>query len=744
MNKIGKHPLERLGYDFIPPEFLPPGADEYHLRNAQQRRRYEFRKLTASEIEVLVKNENTADDWDALYVTARFNPELVKRCQFFGVVRIGALESYFLEFHDLRVPVGLRDSTIVACDIGSNVVIDNVSYLSHYIIGDEVMLLNIDEMLTTNYAKFGNGIVKEGEPESVRIWLDVVNENGGRGVAPFDGLLPADAYLWSKYRGDKALLARFKAMTDARHDRRRGHYGEVGDRTIIKDCRILKDVKIGSDAYIKGANKLKNLTINSDAAEGSQIGEGVELVNGIVGYGCRVFYGVKAVRFVLGPNSTLKYGARLINSVLGDNSTISCCEVLNSLIFPGHEQHHNNSFLCAAVVLGQSNMAAGVTAGSNHNSRANDGEILAGRGFWPGLCTSLKHNCRFASFTLLAKGAYPAELDIRLPFCLVSNDETRGALLVMPAYWFLYNTYALERNAWKYAARDHRAHKQQMIEFDALAPDTVEEIFAALELLELWTAKAALRRAGEPADGLAPEALRARGRELLRNSPQSVAALEILGEDMENTDRPVQILKTERAYPCYRAMVHYYAVRNLVAFMLRENLDDLAALRRCLAPPRRGQWVNLGGQLVLREDLEALRAGIVSGALDSWDAVHAEYQRLWEKYPVDKARHALQSLLDINEIPLERLDRATWFAFLERGVATCREMAERTRATRAKDYTTPFRRLTYESQAEMDGVLGTIDDNGFIEHARTAAEAFARDVEAVKQRERDQESSGRA
>src|SRR3546814_13302926 len=66
--------------------------------------------------------------------------------------------------------------------------------------------------------------------------------------------------------------------------------------------------------------------------------------------------------------SQLKYVARLFNSFLGDNSTISCCEVLNSLIFQAHEQHHNNSFLCAALVMGQSNMAAGATVGSNHNS----------------------------------------------------------------------------------------------------------------------------------------------------------------------------------------------------------------------------------------------------------------------------------------------------------------------------------------------------------------------------------------
>ena len=736
MNKIAKRPLQQLGYGFVDPQHLPPGKDEYYLRDAQQRRRGEFRKLTASEIEVLVKNENTADSWDSIFVTDRFSPDLVKRCQFFGVVRIGALESVCLEFHDLRLPVGLRDSTIVSCDIGSNVVIDNVCYLAHFILGDEVILLNIDEMLTANYAKFGNGIVKEGEPESVRIHLDIVNENGGRGVVPFDGMLPADAFMWSRYRDDAELMTRFIALTDARFDRRRGCYGEVGDRTIIKDCRILKDVKIGSDAYIKGANKLKNLTINSDADESTQIGEGVELVNGIIGYGCRIFYGVKAVRFIMGPNSALKYGARLIHSFLGDNSTISCCEVLNSLIFPGHEQHHNNSFLCAAVVLGQSNMAAGVTAGSNHNSRANDGEIMAGRGFWPGLCTSLKHCSRFASFTLLSKGTYPAELNIHLPFCLVSNDEHHGALRVMPAYWFLHNMYALARNAWKYGARDKRVHKDQMIEFEALAPDTVEEIFAALEKLETWTAKAALRHEGKPIEGVAGEALIARGRDLLRNSPETVAGLEILGENMENTKRPTRILAAQRGYPCYREMVHHYAVKTLVAFMLDQNLAGLAALRKRLAPARRGQWVNLGGQLVRSDDFQSLRDKIVSGELNSWDAVHGEYRRLWEKYPEDKARHALASLLDVNEIALESLDRETWFAFLDRAVTIRQELVARTAASRAKDYSAPFRQITYGSRAEMEAVLGTIDDNDFVKQTRTEAETFGRNVESVKLRDR--------
>jgi len=401
-NIIKKTSINKLGYNFIKPQFLPEGKDEYYFRNLQNRSGIEYRQLTAYEIEVLVRNGNTSDNWNKILVSDAFNPELVKSCKFFGLVRIGKLEPYCLEYSDLKLPVGLYNSTIISCDFGDNVVIDNVNYLSNYIIGNEVIVVNVNELATSDHAKFGNGIIKEGEPESVRIWLEICNENGGRSVIPFNGMLPADAWMWSKFRDDEQLLDRFKIFTENDFKKERGFYGKIGDRTVIKNCAIIKDVWIGSDAYLKGANKLKNLTINSGPEGHSQIGEGCELVNGIIGFGCRIFYGVKAVRFIIASNSQLKYGARLINSYLGNNSTISCCEVLNSLIFPAHEQHHNNSFLCAALVMGQSNIPAGATIGSNHNSRANDGEIIAGRGFWPGLCVSLKHNSKFASFTILA------------------------------------------------------------------------------------------------------------------------------------------------------------------------------------------------------------------------------------------------------------------------------------------------------------------------------------------------------
>ena len=579
MNNITKKPISSLGYNFIPEEFIPKGKDEYYLRNIQNRSGIAYRKLTNEEISILEINANHSDDWNKVLVADAFNPRLVKNCSFYGLVRIGKLEPCFVEFNNLRLPVGLYHSTIISCDIGDNVVIDNVNFMSHYITGNEVILVNINELATTDHSKFGNGVLKKGEKESVRIWMEICNENAGRNVLPYNGMLAADAWLWSKHRDDEQLLQQLKEFTDKKFDTRRGYYGKIGDRTVIKNCKIIKDVWIGSDAYLKGANKIKNITINSSPEASSQIGEGCELVNGIIGFGCRIFYGVKAVRFIMGANSQLKYGARLINSYLGDNSTISCCEVLNSLIFPAHEQHHNNSFLCAATVMGQSNMAAGATIGSNHNSRGADGELVAGRGFWPGLCVSLKHNSKFASFTLIAKGDFPAELNIPIPFSLVSNDVSRDRLIVLPGYWFMYNMYALARNADKYAGRDKRTDKSQVLEYDFLAPDSVNEIFEGLQLMKKFTAKAfAAKNKKRIAD---PDLIK-KGEKLLESKTQVTAKLNILADGFENSSRKVELVKLPEAYGLFKEMILYYGARELTGFIEQKDISSWQELQNAL------------------------------------------------------------------------------------------------------------------------------------------------------------------
>ncbi|NCI51114.1 DUF4954 family protein [Sediminibacterium roseum] len=731
-NIISKTPLDDLGYDFVKAPYLPKGKDEFYLRNMQIRNGINYRQLSAYEIEMLVRNGNTSDNWNNILVSDAFNAELVKNCKFYGLVRIGKLEPFCLGFSDLKTPVGLYNSTIISCDFGDNVVIDNVSYLSHYIIGSEVIITNVNELVTTNHAKFGNGIIKEGEPENVRIWVELCNENTGRKVMPFNGMLAGDAFLWSRFRNDKVLQDKFKQFTEQKFDNRRGYYGKIGDRTVIKNCKIIKDVWVGTDAYFKGANKLKNLTVNSGAEGRTQIGEGCEIVNGIIGFGCRLFYGVKAVRFIMASHSQLKYGARLINSYLGNNATISCCEVLNSLIFPAHEQHHNNSFLCAALVMGQSNIAAGATIGSNHNSRSADGEIITGRGFWPGLCVSLKHNSRFASFTILSKGDYPAELDISFPFALVSNDVSKDRLTIMPGYWFLYNLYALARNSWKYVDRDKRTEKIQLLEYDFLAPDTVNEIFTSLSLLETATGKA-YRLAGNNEQKFADD--QAAGKYLLKSNNRIVNDLEITMDGVENSKRKTVLLKTLPAYRIYEELVIYYGTLQLLSLIRENKIASLEELRSALpSKAARTEWMNIGGQLVPADDIALLKERIKTGKIKSWDAIHEFYTAQGEKYPQQKLKHALASLAEITGINLKKIDTHQFANLLNGAVATKEWITKGIKDAREKDYQNPYRKMVYENTGEMNTVLGKLSDNGFINDQIEELKEFKAEVAALRKK----------
>jgi hypothetical protein len=682
MNIIKTHPVEELGYNFIDPKYIPEGQDEYHIRNMQNGGK-KYRALTALELDTLIHNRNTSDNWNNVQVSENFTAGLIKNCKFYGLVRIGVLQPYYREFHNFRMAVGLYNSTIISCDLGDNICIDNVNFLSHYIIENDVMMANVNELACTDHAKFGNGILKEDEKESIRTWVEVCNENGGRSILPFNGMLPGDAYLWSKYRDEDALLEQFKKFTQKELDEKRGYYGKVGERTVIKNCGIIKDTWIGADAYLKGANKIKNVTVNSDAARKTQIGEGCELVNGIVGYGCRAFYGVKAVRFIMASHSQLKYGARLINSYLGNNSTISCCEVLNSLIFPNHEQHHNNSFLCASLLMGQSNMAAGATVGSNHNSRGADGEIQAGRGFWPGLCVSLKHNSKFASFTIIAKGDFPAEMNITIPFSLVSNDVANDELVIMPAYWFMYNMYALERNAWKYADRDKRTEKIQLLTYNYLAPDTINEVFDALILLEKLTVN-------EKGDAFT--------------------------NGLENTNRKTKIIKVPQAIKVFKELVQYYGMVTLFEHYQQNNFTNFEDFKKSLpASISRASFMNIGGQLIKNSAVNKIKADVVANNITGWEDMHNRYKTEGADYTKDLLEHAYCSLLEILNITTKQFTAELFKNLLQQTIATKQWMTEGILKSREKDYTNPYRKMVYENNNEMNKVLGKLEDNSFIQ-----------------------------
>ena len=586
-----------------------------------------YRQLTDAEIRQLESQGNYSTDWSSVKVAEGFNAMYLRNNTFEEDVCLGALTYRKMTHENLTLREGIYNSMLCNCTVGDHPVIHNVRMLSGYTLGDNVMLFNVEEM-TSALAP---------QPTDFA-WLEPMNENGGRKILPFSGMTIGDAYLWARYRGHKKLMERLEQMTYATLATPEGGYGRVGDCCIVKNTKAIR-----------------NVAIRSTADDPTIVDGCIVLSDGVVGTGCTLEHGVIAVRFLLGEHVHLEFGLRLNDTVVGDNSTLARCEVGNSIIFPAHEQHHNNSFLIAGLIMGQSNIAAGGTIGSNHNSRTADNEIAAGRGFWPGLCCSFKHSSRFASYCLLAKGDYPAELDITLPFALVNNNTSKDQLEVMPAYWWMYNMYAMDRNSKKFAKRDKRVVKAQHIEFDNLAPDTAEEILHGMDLL------------------------------------RSEAPLQ-----MEKGKRKTVILKAAEGLKAYEDMLVFYAMKYLTA-----EYGDV--LPPAASAPRVKVWRNIGGQLVADDDMEQLIADVESGAIDSWDALHARMDTLWERYPARRLSHAYGVLCQL--AGCTTLDAEQWNHYKQRYAEIQKYIEEQKVASRHKDDINPYRNMTYWDEAERDAVL---------------------------------------
>ncbi|WP_277055450.1 DUF4954 family protein [Treponema socranskii] len=700
------------------------------------------RRLTKEEIEALEKNQNTSDDslWQNFYVDAEcFDASLIRDSSFSGFIVLGKLRRAMLKYHDLELEEGIYNSKLINVVTGDDNVIRNVAYFENYRLGKNVMLFNIQEMSCTTHSKFGEGILKKGEPEENRIWIGVANENGGREVLPFKSMIPADAYLWSRYREDGALMKRFVALTEKGAASEEATYGIVKNNAVIKNTTLLKDAEIGECAYIKGAFKLKNITVLSSEAEPSQIGEGVEMVNGIMGSGSRVFYQAVAVRFVIGKNCQLKYGARLLNSVLGDNSTVSCCEILNNLIFPFHEQHHNSSFLIASTIMGQSNIASGATIGSNHNSRSPDGELIASRGFWPSLSSDFKHNSRFASFVLVAKGSYQYELDIPYPFSLVALGENGDrSVRIFPAWWFMYDMFALVRNRYKFKKRDKRVVPVQHIETDPFAPDTMQEIMRALDRIVRLTAKERIRLCGRTdapgANGCSDGYNGTREDDTDKERIAETKAFFEKNPDADFTLSDAQcqkrygatVFRPAYAYHQYRKIIKYFAAKTIIEYCDENGIASVspAVFADIARHPLYTEWLNAGGQIIPLEKIDELREKVKRGEISSWDEVHRFYDACAASYLADKTRYALYLLECIYGVPFERCSAEQFRNLVESVAAVSDDMYELSVSSREKDYTDYYRKMTYRSREEMDAVLGTIDRDDFLTMLKDDTERF--------------------
>jgi hypothetical protein len=152
------------------------------------------------------------------------------------------------------------------------------------------------------------------------------------------------------------------------------------------------------------------------------------------------------------------------------------------------------------------------------------------------------------------------------------------------------------------------------------------------------------------------------------------------------------------------------------------------------ASSSRQAWQNIGGQLIPAPAVRTLIRNIRSGKIEDWDGVHAFYLQQGKNYSKEKTNHAFACLLEILSISHSKFTKKLFNSLLEEAFVTRQWMSKLIYESRAKDYESPFRQMVYETQKEMENVIGKLEDNSFIRQQKNETLRFGNLITDIRER----------
>ncbi|WP_252723016.1 hypothetical protein [Treponema phagedenis] len=103
---------------------------------------------------------------------------------------------------------------------------------------------------------------------------------------------------------------------------------------------------------------------------------------------------------------------------------------------------------------------------------------------------------------------------------------------------------------------------------------------------------------------------------------------------------------------------------------------------------------------------------------------------LYAQYPYDKAENAYAVLCRIKGV--SKLTKELWNEYIDESLRIRKFIEEEILKTKLKDYTNPFRDITYRNKAERDAVLGKVEDNPIIQESKIETEYFFSQAEKMR------------
>ncbi|MCP4648059.1 MAG: DUF4954 family protein, partial [bacterium] len=296
------------------------------------------RTLTNSEITALQNQGCFSSDWSKIQVCETFSTDSIHQVRFMGNVKLGKLGGQLQTKNGENLTSGLYSCKIENCEIGDDVLLENVQLVKNYRIKDEVIMQNIQSIAVNETSSFGNGFE-----------IEVLNEGGGRELKIFDRLSSQLAYMLVCYRHNTALIDAINGMIDEYASEQSSGTGTIGKGAEIINSGTILEVNIGEQATIQGASLLKNGTIASTREAPAFVGQDVIAKNFIILSGSKVDSGALVDKSFVGQGVSVGKQFSAESSAFFANCEAFHSEAVCVFAGPYTVTHHRSTLLIAGM-----------------------------------------------------------------------------------------------------------------------------------------------------------------------------------------------------------------------------------------------------------------------------------------------------------------------------------------------------------------------------------------------------------
>ena len=570
----------------------------------------QYRKLYGQEIDQLVKQGCTADDWANIEVALGFKPDHVFHTRFSGQVQLGVFEHEFTLAGGMKKHAGLRYATLHNVTVGDNCCIENVkNYIANYQIGDYTFIENVDIILVDGISKFGNGVE-----------VAVLNETGGREVMLHDRLSAHEAYIMALYRHRPALIEKMKAIVEKHADDCASSRGRIGHHVTIVDSGYIKNVKIGDYCKIEGAGRLKNGSLNSNEEAPIHIGYGVVCDDFIVSSGSSIEDGTTLTRCFIGQACHFGHNYSASDSLFFSNCQEENGEACAIFAGPFTVTHHKSTLLIAGMF---SFMNAG--SGSNQSNHMYKlGPIHQGameRGAKTTSDSYILWPAKVGAFSLVM-GRHVNNADTsNLPFSYLI--EQQNTTYLVPGVNL--RSVGTIRDAQKWPKRDKRKDpfRLDQINYNLLSPYTIQKMMKGRQIL-----KDLRRVSGETSETYSYQSAK------IKNS------------------------SLNKGIKLYETAIHKFLGNSLIKRLEEIKFQSDEEIRARLIPDTEigtGEWVDVSGLIAPKSEIEKLMMDIETGTLDSVDQMHERFVEMHRNYYTYEWTWAYQEILSFYRLQPEQI-----------------------------------------------------------------------------------------